>query len=90
MMPVVGWVSNVRGPELEIRLQTGPRFTIPHREDLRWGDSVRVFYDYGKMKPGQVIPLDKLHEMSEVKEITWGPEDNPWDESEILSIVDGI
>lgn len=90
MTPVVGWVSNCKGSELEIRLKTGPRFTIPRRPNLKWGDSVRVFYDYDKMRPGQIILLDDLHLMGAEREATWGEEDNPWTDDEILGIVDSL
>jgi hypothetical protein len=91
MRPVMGWVSSCKkGSELEIRLKTGPVITIPHRDDLRWGDSVRVFYDYERMRPGQIILLDKLHQMSEEVEATWDEEDHPWDEPNIDNILAGL
>lgn len=87
MHPVVGWVSGCTGSELEIRLRTGPRFTIPRRPNLKWGDSVRVFYDYDKMKPGQIILLDDLHLMGVEREAAWSEEDHPWDEPNIEDIL---
>lgn len=90
MHPTEGWVASTKGSELVIRLRTGPTFTIPHRDDLRWGDSVRVFYDYEKMKPGRIYLLDKLHQMGEEREATWGEEDHPWDTPNIEDILAGL
>jgi hypothetical protein len=90
VVPVVGWVSRINGPDLEIRLRTGPRFNIPRRDDLRWGESVRVFYDYDNMRPGQILSLEQLALMREEKYIPWGDEDNPWDEAETMDIINSL
>lgn len=90
MRPVVGWVSGYTGSELEIRLRTGPTITVPSRANLRWGDSVRVFYDYDKMRPGQILSLEQLATMREQTEITWGEEDLPWNEPDIQDIINSL
>ena len=90
MRPITGWVSDITGSELEIRLKTGPVITIPRRPDLRWGDSVRVFYDYERMEPGQILSLNSMHEMGETREAPWTEEDHPWDTDDLLAIIEGL
>jgi len=90
MIPVEGWVSRIQGPELKIRLRTGPTITVPRRDDLRWGESVRVFYNYDKMRPGQILSLEQLATMREQTEITWGEEDHPWNEPNIQDIINSL
>lgn len=90
MLAVEGWVSRVDGPDREICLRTGPTITVPRRPDLRWGESVRVCYNYNTMQPGDILSLEVLAERSEVKEQPWGEEDLPWDEFDMWSVVDSL
>jgi hypothetical protein len=76
---VPGWVADSCGPELTIKLRTGPTFTIPRREDLRWGDSVLVCFDHERLRPGQVISLAEAHAVRDVAEMPWIDADLPHD-----------
>lgn len=84
---VPGWVIDSVGPELTIQLKTGPTFRIPKRPDLGWGDTVRVCYDYERMRPGQVISLEQLRSEMDAAEMPWLDSDLPWadpEEEELL------
>ncbi len=90
MRPITGWVSAIKGSEAEIRLKTGPTIITPVRDGLHWGESVRVFYNYDKMCPGQVLTLEELALMGAEDEDTWTEEDHPWDETDICNIIESL
>lgn len=87
-MPIIGWVVDSRGPELLIRLKTGPTVSIPNRDDLAWGDPVRVCYDYENMRVRQVLSLNQIHDQGIIKEVQWGEADLPWDDPEIEELLE--
>lgn len=75
--PIVGWVIDSSGPELSIKLKTGPIVQVPFRDDLRWGDPAFVLYDYERMRVRGVWSYAELVADDEVAEPCVHPLENP-------------
>lgn len=90
MKPIPGWVIDDCGPELLIKLRTGPTVAVPLRDDLRWGDPAFVLYDYESRKVNRVWSYDELVADEGAVEILWHEFDNPWELPTLEEVVEAL
>jgi hypothetical protein len=79
VVPVRGWVIDDCGPELLIKLKSGPTVQVPNRDDMRWGDPAYVLYDYESHQVRTVLSHDQFIADEGAEEIVWHELDLPWD-----------
>ena len=82
----MGWVEDIGPTDVLIKLKAGRSVRVPRRGGLKWGESVRIFWEEESMRVGHVMTLDELHILSTPKDVA--PEHLPafdYDIAEILA-----
>jgi len=70
MIAGTGWVEDVKPTGILIKLKAGRTFEVPRRINLKWGESVRVFWNEETNRIGHIMTLDELHLLDSPKEFT--------------------
>lgn len=90
MIATTGWVEGIDTTGALIKLKAGPTVRIPRMPGLKWGESVRVFWNEKTNHIGSVQTLDDLHYLYDPKELTWSEACLPWENPTAEEIVDDL
>lgn len=89
MIASMGWVEDLGPTEVLIKLKAGRTFAFPKRPGLKWGTSVRVFWNEKTAKVGNVMTLDELNLLKDPREIPESEQLPPHDD-DIQRIIDNL
>lgn len=88
MIATIGWVEDIGPTDVLIKLKAGRSVRVPRRNGLKWGESVRVFWEEESMRVGNIMTLDELHILSTPKDVA--VEHLPGFDYDIHDIIDSL